>query len=174
MKLRPYHQQSLCSRLNEKMSPHYFGPFEVLLQVGKVAYQLKLSSGTRIHDVFHVSQLKQATSSHERYPTIPYHLSVDQKLLVEPLEVRGVRPTMQPGKTGTAVLIHWKDLPTFEDSWEPFDTIQQQFPAFNLEDKVRLWVVDNVKPPINITYARRGQKKKRESGQQASLRGTAS
>ena len=109
VKLRPYRQQSLCSRLDEKLSPRYFGPFEVLRRVGQVAYQLKLPSSTHIHDAFHVSQPKQATSSHERYPTIPYHLTADLELLVEPLEVQGVRPMMQPGKTGTDVLIRWKD-----------------------------------------------------------------
>ena len=58
---------------------------------------------------------------------------------------------MGHGKAGTKVLIRWKDLPAFEDSWEPPEIVQHQFPGFNLEDKVRLWVADNVKPPIQIT-----------------------
>lgn len=34
------------------------------------------------------------------------------------------------------VLIKWADLPDHDNSWEPYDAIQQQFPAFHLEDKV--------------------------------------
>ena len=62
---------------------------------------------------------------------------------------------MQHEKTGREVLVRWKDVPTFEDSWEPFEVIQHQFPDFNLEDKVRFWVAGNVKPPIQATYVRR-------------------
>ena len=70
------------------------------------------------------------------------------------------------------VLIHWKDLPDFEDSWEPFEVIQQQFPSFNLEDKVQLWAAANVKPPIQITYVRRGKQEARskQRGQQGEWR----
>ena len=116
---------------------------------------MKLSPAARIHDVFHVSQLKQAIGKHESYSTISYHLTSDLELLLEPLEVRGVRTAVHQGKAGTEVLISWKDLPAFEDSWEPFETIQQQFPSFNLEDKVWLWVAGNVKPPVEVTYVRR-------------------
>ena len=77
VKLKPYLQQSLCTRLNEKLAPRYFGPFEVLRRVGQVAYQLKLPPATKIHDVFHVSQLKCAIGSHESYSTIPYQLTAD-------------------------------------------------------------------------------------------------
>ena len=69
---------------------------------------------------------------------LSYQLTANLELIVEPWEIKGVRPAKQPGVTGTEVLIRWKDIPVFEDSWEPFDEIQQQFPAFNLEDKVQV------------------------------------
>jgi len=36
------------------------------------------------------------------------------------------------------VLIKWKDLPDFENTWEPYEVIDAQFPHFHLEDKVKL------------------------------------
>ena len=43
-----------------KLSPRYIGPFEVLKQVGEVAYELSLPPGlSGVHPVFHVSILKR-------------------------------------------------------------------------------------------------------------------
>ena len=83
IKLKPYRQQSLCTRLNEKLAPRYFGPFEVLRRSGQVANELWLPPAARSHDISHVSQLKRVVVLHERYPTIPPHLISDIELIVE-------------------------------------------------------------------------------------------
>lgn len=57
LKLHPYHQTSVVFRSSLKMSPRYFGLYEVLKKVGPVAYSIYLPSGSLIHNVFHVSML---------------------------------------------------------------------------------------------------------------------
>jgi hypothetical protein len=40
------------------MAPRFCGPFEILARIGPLAYQLALPTNLRIHNVFHVSLLK--------------------------------------------------------------------------------------------------------------------
>jgi len=41
-----------------KFKPRYGGPFQVLSKVGSVAYQLSLPTSLKVHNLFHVSLLK--------------------------------------------------------------------------------------------------------------------
>lgn len=44
-----------------KLGPKLIGPFRVLAQVGRIAYQLDLSAEpSQIHSTFHVSQLRKS------------------------------------------------------------------------------------------------------------------
>ncbi|XP_073035321.1 uncharacterized protein [Primulina eburnea] len=60
-----------------KLNPRYVGPFEISEKVGTLAYRLVLPpSMSRIHNVFHVSQLR-------RYIPDPSHVLEIKPLLVE-------------------------------------------------------------------------------------------
>lgn len=49
---------------NLKLSPCYFGPFQITHRIGKVAYRLFLPSNSLLHLVFHVSSLKKKIGDH--------------------------------------------------------------------------------------------------------------
>lgn len=110
LKLQPYRQRTVARRPNEKLAPRYFGPFEVLERIGRVAYRLRLPDSARIHDVFHISQLKKAVGNHLVLPQLPSTLTADMEVLLEPAQIEGVRE----GASGQEVLIRWKDLPSYE------------------------------------------------------------
>lgn len=55
VKICPYRQKTLATRLNEKLSPKFYGPFAVEKRIGKVAYKLSLPPSCAIHPIFHLS-----------------------------------------------------------------------------------------------------------------------
>ena len=72
LKLQPYVQSSLASCSNQKLSYKFFGPFQILSQVGMVAYKLKLPATSLIHPVFHVSQVKKGAQ--QEAAELPFQL----------------------------------------------------------------------------------------------------
>lgn len=162
LKLQPYRQQSLARRPYEKLAPRFYGSFEVLKTIGKVAYHLKLPYSSRIHPVFHVSQLKIAKGNHTAPAALPPQLASNLDLEVEPEDVLGVRSRDHPKRTIREVLIKWKGLPTTEATWEDLDLIDGTFPSFHLEDKVAVWGWGIAKPPVIFIYSRRGKKGNKE------------
>ena len=58
--LQPYKQSKLKEKGAEKLKPCFYGPYRVVKCIGKVANELELPKGRKIHNIFHVSCLKKA------------------------------------------------------------------------------------------------------------------
>ena len=108
LKMQPYRRRSLAKRINEKLSPRFYGPFQVFNKVGIVAYKLDFPSHIKIHPVFHVSLLKKAIGDSFQSQPLPPMLSEDQELQAYPDSVLDIRELL-PGNV--KVLIQWKNLP---------------------------------------------------------------
>lgn len=98
-----------------------------------MAYRLKLPATTPIHNVFHVSQLKNVTTHPVAALPLPWFLEGDMVLHVEPEQALLKRHLLNGSYE---VLIKWKNLPTCDNTWEAYESICHQFPFFHLEDKV--------------------------------------
>jgi hypothetical protein len=59
LKLQPYRHISVQKRGSSNLSSKFYGAFEIIEKVGKIAYKLNLPKGSQVHLVFHVSHLKE-------------------------------------------------------------------------------------------------------------------
>lgn len=162
LKLQPYRQQSLAKRPCDKLAARFYGPFEVLAQVGPVAYRLNLPSSSKIHPVFHISRLKHVHGNVFIPTCIPLQLNFALELETEPEVLLDICYQHTDAATVTEVLIKWRDLPTSEATCELFHKIASHFPNFHLEDKVKLFgagiVMNSPEGPHTfITYKRGGK-----------------
>ena len=88
MKVSPW-KGMLRFKKRGKLSPRFIGPFRILARVGKVAYKLELPEElSRIHDVFHVSQLRRCLADETRHiPTDEIELDESLTYVEEPVEI---------------------------------------------------------------------------------------
>ncbi|XP_020672414.1 uncharacterized protein LOC110092272 [Dendrobium catenatum] len=115
LKLRPYRQRTLAHRRNEKLSPHYLGPYKIVECIGVVTYLLHLPPSSTIHPMFHVSQLLRVVGEDISFFALPPTLTDNMEVLLEPLEVEGVHQEITRNKE---VLIRWKNQPKYKATWE--------------------------------------------------------
>ena len=104
----------------------------ILEHVGEVAYRLALSpSLARVHDVFHVSQLR-------RYVADPSHILDHSGLVIEsdhtfieyPTRVLDRRVKMLRRREVPLLLIQWFRRSPEEATWETEESIKISYPEF--------------------------------------------
>ena len=128
MKLQPYRQNSLADRQYRKLSARYFGPYRIEDRMGAVAYKLALPTGSQIHPIFHMSQLKKRIRSHHLQRTqIP---SYGTSPTLEPVAVLARRMVQRGNRPATQVLVHWTNSFPEDATWECLFDLQQRFPDF--------------------------------------------
>ncbi|XP_024007917.1 uncharacterized protein LOC112083927 [Eutrema salsugineum] len=135
LKLQPYRQHSVTRRLCQKLAARFYGPFEVIEKIGKAAYRLKLPASSKIHPVFHVSQLKAAIGSQNTVTALPETFTDAGEFVLEP---DAVLETRFDKHGGLELLITWKDLPQHEATWFSVREFERSYPTFALEDTLHL------------------------------------
>ncbi|GMI64925.1 hypothetical protein HRI_000161800 [Hibiscus trionum] len=130
LKLQPYRQHSVQRRICHKLAPKWFGPYQIDGRVGKVAYRLNLPAGSRVHPVFHVSQLKKHIGSDPVQSELPV-IGVDGAIAKEPVKILERRMVKKGNRAVTEVLVEWTNSFPEDATWENLYKLQQQFPSFN-------------------------------------------
>ena len=99
----------------------------VLDRIGKMAYKLELSADSRIHPVFHVSQLKPFTPNYTpvfaELPRPPDLAGHDD----EPVEILERRMVKRGNSALVQVKVRWRHDRT-ATTWEDHDTLRRRFP----------------------------------------------
>ncbi|XP_017624658.1 uncharacterized protein LOC108468278 [Gossypium arboreum] len=99
-------------------------------RIGPVAYQLELlSESERIHDVFHVSMLRQYLSDPSQIVSVEeIEVRPDLNLEDESFQILDHEVKVLKRKTIPLVKVLWKNHCTEEATWEPEDSLRQQYP----------------------------------------------
>jgi hypothetical protein len=125
LKLHPYVQTSVLHRSSHKLAFRYFGPYRILQRVGTVAYRLELPPSSRIHPVFHVSQLKPFLAPAEQVQPV---LPPDDNPLQVPFRILRQRVVSRGPKSVAQVLVEWSASSPDKATWEDKDALKQVFP----------------------------------------------
>ena len=128
LRLQPYRQKTLAYKGKWKLSPRFFGPFQILQKVGAVSYKLALPPESRLHPVFHVSCLKMKLGPNKHsIPTLPL-VDDDGQVSSEPVAVLQSRTKSLRSRVVTEVLVQWLGCSPENATWESLHLLQNTFP----------------------------------------------
>ena len=113
-----------------KLSPRYIGPYEIVERVGPLAYRLTLPPElAQIHNVFHVSMLRQ-------YRSDPSHVLKDSEVEIvenlsyveEPITIVDYRVKQLRNREIPMVKVVWRNHAVEEATWETEEKMKRNYP----------------------------------------------
>ena len=124
LRLQPYKQSSLKKKGAEKLKPRFYGPYRIIKKVGEVAYELELPQGSKIHNVFHVYNLKKTLGKHIAPSTKFPPLDDEGLLILIPEWIIQTRESKLGNKVIKEYLVQWKEIPPKDATWEGEQVLQ--------------------------------------------------
>ena len=116
------------TKRNQKLEAKFFELFRVLHLVGKQTYKLELSKWWKMHNLFHLSFLKQDTTRKERVDKRVTELKTGNS---EEYEIEAIWDSIiyvsksESGKLlGLYYLVAWKGYPKEKNTWKPLSAVQ--------------------------------------------------
>lgn len=125
VKLQPYVQSSVARRANHKLAFRYFCPYQILQSINPVVYEVALPSTSKIHPIFHVSQLRKAFLPGTLAST---QLPVITDKAVSPVKILAHRWKRGPHGRKEQVQIQWSDPSVLDITWDNKEELRQRFP----------------------------------------------
>ncbi|KAL8145815.1 hypothetical protein AgCh_003819 [Apium graveolens] len=107
-------------RKKGKLSPRYIGPFEVLRQVGNMAYELALPSQMQhLHNIFHVSHLKKYNADVSHMIELkPVEIQPNLSYVEQPVRILDRKERTLRNKVVPLVRVLWRNPLVEESTWE--------------------------------------------------------
>jgi hypothetical protein len=125
-----------------KFLPRWIGPFTITKKVNDVAYRVALPANMkRVHDVFHVSLLKQHRPD-GREPPPPIEIDGDEYFEIE--RVLDHRIVKRGRSSKREYLIRWEGYTAEHDTWEPESNIAESANGDTLRN---YWEYIGLPPP---------------------------
>jgi hypothetical protein len=118
--------------VKRKLAPQYIGPFLILERYRPVAYRLQLPEIlSRVHNVFHVSQLKKCLRIPDQtIDIVDVVLEPDLTYLEHPIRILDQKDKITRKRTLKFYKVQWNQHTEDEANWETQDFLEKNFPRF--------------------------------------------
>ena len=115
-----------------KLAPRFIGPFPVMTRVGVVAYQLELPPEfLDVHNVFHVSQLRQCISPPEKKTNLAeIELAKDLTYEERPVNILDQLERVTRRKARKFYKVQWMHHTESESTWESEEFLRACYPEW--------------------------------------------
>ncbi|XP_074342590.1 uncharacterized protein LOC141680196 [Apium graveolens] len=131
LKLQPYRQHSLIARRNHKLSAKFYGPYAITEKIGKVAYRLALPVDSKLHNIFHVSQLKKKLGSAKILQTVLPGVTEESEMNPKPVAILSRKMIKKGNVPVFMVQVQWENGNPEEATWEQWYKLTKRFLDFH-------------------------------------------
>ncbi|KAL2250149.1 UNVERIFIED_CONTAM: hypothetical protein Sindi_2488600, partial [Sesamum indicum] len=112
-----------------KLSPRYIGQHDIIERIRPLAYQLALPAELSIHDVFHISTLRQYQSDPSHIIHQPkIEISEELTYVEELAEILDTTVKKLRNKDISMVKVRWSHHSLRESTWEVEEHMREKYP----------------------------------------------